>query len=246
MSSSITATVLLLAVLTVPPLHAADTPQADPDALDALTRMASYLHGLQSFSVKARTATDLVLESGQKIQVDSTVELAVRKPNRLYVESYSASHLRELTYDGKTLTLYAEPSKYYASMPTGQTITELIDQAAKQLGIELPLADLFFWGDAQQAKLLSAMRVGPMELNGKLCQLYAFRQEGADWQACITEGKRALPLKLVVTTVGDPVQPQNVSYLQWQTSPRFSADLFSFKPPQGAQRIEFATLPAAK
>ena len=98
-------------------------------------------------------ATDLVLESGQKVQVDNTVEMAVRKPNHLYVESYNASHLRELTYDGKTLTMYGEPSKYYASVPTGKTIAELIDVAATKYGIELPLADLFFWGSAQEAKL---------------------------------------------------------------------------------------------
>ena len=237
---------LPLALLIALPIHAADASALDPAAIDALERMSSYLASLQSFSLRAAMATDLVLESGQKVQVDNTVEMAVRKPNHLYVESYSASHLRELTYDGKALTIYGEPSKYYASVPTGKTIAELIDIAAKKYGIELPLADLFFWGSAQRAKLESAVRIGPERLDGKVCQLYAFRQEGADWQACITDGKQALPLKLVVTTINDPVQPQNVYRLQWQTSPKFSADLFTFTPPKGAQRIELAPLPAAK
>lgn len=224
--------VLPLALLVALPLHAADATAIDPDAIDALKRMSSYLASLQSFSLKAAMATDLVLEGGQKVQVDNTVEMAVRKPNHLYVESYSASHLRELTYDGKTLTMYGEPSRYYASVPTGKTIAELIDVAATKYGVELPLADLFFWGSAQEAKLKSAVRIRPERLDGKLCQLYAFRQEGADWQVCITEGKKALPLKLVVTTVNDPVQPQNVYRLQWKTAPKFSADLFTFTPPR--------------
>ena len=246
MSPRIPSRALPLALLIALPLHAADAPALDPAAIDALKRMSSYLGSLQSFSLKADMATDLVLEGGQKIQVDNTVEMAVRKPDRLYVESYSPSHLRELTYDGKTLTMYGEPSMYYASVPTGKTIAELIDIGAKKYGIELPLADLFFWGSAQEAKLQSAVRVRPEIVNGKRCQLYAYRQEGADWQACITDGEQALPLKLVVTTVNDPVQPQNVYRLQWQTCPEFSADLFTFKPPKGAQRIELAPLPVAK
>lgn len=218
----------------------------DPAAADALNRMNAYLGSLHSFAVSSQSATDLVLGTGQKVQVDSTIDLAVEKPNKLFIQSYGPAHLREITYDGETLSLYSEPTRFYTSAPAGKSVTELLDIAARDYGIELPLADLITWSGAQQNKLESAVRVAPLDVNGKTCQLYAFRQPDADWQACITEGKEALPLKIVITSRSDPAQPQTVHYLDWRTNPVFSADTFQFVPPKGATRIEFAPPSATK
>lgn len=237
---------LPLAILVALPVYAAEKPIVDPDAVDALNRMSSYLKSINSFAVSANMASDLVLADGQKIQVDNTVDFAVNKPNQLFVQSYGASFMREATFDGKLLTIYSEPSMLYASTEFGKTLQELLEVAATEYGIGIPLSDLIVWGNDQQSKLTSAVRVGPMLIGDKACQLYAYRQQNVDWQACVTEGKDAIPLKLVVTTTNLPGQPQNVYYLEWRVNPEFNADAFKFAPPKGAQRVKFAALPKAK
>lgn len=237
---------LPIALLVALPAFAADTTRIEPDATDALNRMSSYLKSIKSFAISASMASDLVLADGQKIQVDNTVDFAVNKPNQLFVQSYGASFMREATFDGKLLTIYSEPSMLYASTPSEKSLQELLDIAATEYGIGIPLSDLIVWGNDPQAKITSAVRVGPMLIGDKACQLYAFRQQNVDWQACITEGKDAIPLKLVVSSMDLPGQPQNVYYLEWRVNPTFNADAFKFTPPKGAQRVKFAALPKAK
>lgn len=237
---------LPIALLVALPAFAAEKAVVEPDAIDALNRMSTNLKSMKSFAVSASMASDLVLADGQKIQVDNTVDFAVNKPNQLFVQSYGATFMREATFDGKLLTIYSEPSMLYASTESGKTLHELLDIAATKYGIGIPLSDLIVWGNDQQAKLTSAVRVGPMLIGDKACQLYAYRQEGVDWQACVTEGKDAIPLKLVATTTNLPGQPQNVYYLEWRVNPVFNADAFKFIPPKGAQRVKFAALPKAK
>ena len=52
-------------------------------ALAALNRMGAFLRQQRTLAVKAETTTDEVLASGQKIQLGETIDLRVRRPNRL-------------------------------------------------------------------------------------------------------------------------------------------------------------------
>ncbi|MDN0075436.1 DUF2092 domain-containing protein [Crenobacter sp. SG2303] len=237
---------LALTTLLIMPFYAvAET--IEPDALAALKHMGNYLRSLKSFSIQARSATDLVLDNGQKIQSDSSLRLSAVRPNKLYFNSTSALRSRELFYNGKTLTVYTIGAPYYARVTAPPTIGALLDVAAKNYGIEFPLADLFYWGTDKdnESKLTGALRVGPELINGKSCQLYAFRQENVDWQVCMTEGHEILPIKLVVTTTNDPVQPQHVTYLQWDVKARLAESAFEFHPPKGTQHVELAPQPTS-
>lgn len=51
--------------------------------MQALERMGTYMSSLKAFSLTADDTIDQVLESGQKIQLSSTIDLQVRKPNGL-------------------------------------------------------------------------------------------------------------------------------------------------------------------
>ena len=67
----------------------------NPDAIAALKNMGLYLRSLKSFSVRAESTTDEVLESGQKIQFGSTVNLKARLPDRLRMDIKSDVKERE-------------------------------------------------------------------------------------------------------------------------------------------------------
>jgi hypothetical protein len=209
-------------------------------AVDRLNAMGAHLRSLKAFTVNADITTEEVLDSGQKVENASSVEIAARMPNNLRVATTSAERSRKIYYDGKTVTIFAEKLKYYGSFQAPGTIGETVEVAAKKYGLEIPLADLFLMGtDKFDTKSITeAIYVGPQLIGGVLCDQLAFRQPGVDWQICIERGKAPLPRKLVVTgTGGDPAQPVRRSILTWKAGTAPDAAAFTFVPPKGATRI---------
>jgi hypothetical protein len=221
------------------PSATAARPAIEPEAMTALRKMGEYLRSLPAFAVRAQTSIDEVLESGQKIQLDGDVELRVRKPDRLRADVVSERKHRTLYYDGRTVTLYAPRVKYYAAVSAPPTIREALGGVARKYGIEVPLADLFFWGTdlAPTDDITRAMHIGPSRVDGTDCDQYAFRQADVDWQVWIQKGPNPVPRKLVITTTQDPAQPQSMSQFRWDLAPAFDDTVFSFVAPADAQRI---------
>jgi hypothetical protein len=214
-------------------------PAVDPAAVAALERMGAFLRQQRRFEIKGQTLTDDVLESGQKVQLSASVDLKVRRPDRLRAEMQSDRKSRQLYYDGKTFTVYGPRSRYYARVAAPATIRELIEVAARRYGIELPLADLFYWGTERSgvSDLRAAVALGPSTIDGAKTEHYAFRQAGADWQIWIQQGDQPLPRKLIVTNTREPSQPQHQVLLDWSLNPTFDDRLFAFTPPPGALPI---------
>ena len=243
--------VLLAGLLAVPAAGiAADTAQepaaVDPAALSALDRMGTFLRTLNSFEVRSRTTLDDVLDSGQKLQFDGTAHLRVRRPDRLWAEVASDRKVRQLFYDGKTLTIYGPRNKLYASFPAPATVGEMITAAEERYGLVLPLADLFRWGTDphQRDAIREAIYVGPAHVGGDPCEQLAFRQEGVDWQVWIQKGDFPLPRKLVITTTDDEAQPQYTAVLEWSLAPALNDAMFTFTPPAGSYPIAIRELTA--
>jgi len=218
-------------------------PGVDPNVVKALDKMGAYLRTLTAIEVESTNSTDEVLDTGQKVQFDGTARLQARRPDKLHAEIKTDRKHRELFYDGKTFTLFGRRVNYYATVPAPPTLRELFTLLAERYGIEVPLVDLFLWGekDDRHADLRSAIDLGPATVGGTECEQYALRQEGVDWQIWIQKGDTPLPRKLVITTTSDSAQPQYVSVLKWNLTPKFDEATFRFSPPQGAMRIVLQT-----
>jgi hypothetical protein len=145
-------------------------------------------------------------------------------------------------FNGKTFTLFARDQGYYATVPAPATIRELADMLEKKFDIQLPLVDLFLWGDPSftQPKITAAIDLGPSNVQDTTCEQYAFRQEGLDWQVWIQQGDFPLPRKLVLTTTTDEARPQHTVVLNWNVAPSYNEDAFTFDPPAGVRKIVFA------
>lgn len=210
-----------------------------PEIRSALARMASALKALQSFEFKADITAEEVLDTGQKVQSSTVLTAAARRPDRMYMDVASERRSRRLYYDGKTVTLFGPVSKYYANVPAPPTTYAMLRHVAERYDLETPLADLFEWGDSavRIEKVQSAFYAGPDRIGGQVCDHYAFRQDGADWQIWIPKAEPALPCKLVIANTDDPSQPQYSAVFTWTPIARLSEDRFSFTPPQGAHRI---------
>lgn len=229
-----------------PDAEATAASQLDPEAIAALESMAASLRQLESFSVKSSSSVDVVLETGQKIQLDQDINYRARRPDGLYVELDSDRKQRQIYYDGKALTVYSPRLNYYASVSTqAHSLGELVTNAERDYGIALPLADLFYWGtqDLPVSALTSAIYVGPATVGSMKTDQYAFRQPGVDWQVWIASDTR-LPQKIVITNLDDPALPEFRARLDWDTHTPVPASAFRFNAPKDAASIVLK-LPAA-
>jgi hypothetical protein len=227
-----------------PRARAADAPKkpaVDPDAIAALRKMGAFLRTQESMEVQSETTTDDVLPSGQKVQFGGTVDLKARRPDRLSVNVTSDRKNERLFYDGKVFTVYQPTLGYFASFPAPPTLAALVDVLEQRYGVDLPLADLFRLGtdDKQLAAIKGATMVGWSTVKGAVCAHYAFHQSDVDWEIWIQDGAQPLPRKLVVTTTSEKIQPQHVSVMSWNLTPKLDEQAFTFVPPPNAQRIDF-------
>jgi hypothetical protein len=217
--------------------------QREPEAVAALKKMGAYLRSLKAFQVDAVTTREDVLTDGEKVQFTGVAKLLARVPDRLRLDVVSDRRDRQFIYDGKTFTLFARRSNFYATVAAPPTIGELADTLEARYGIDLPLVDLFRWGSPESKdNIVSAMFVGPSEVGGVTCAQYAYRQEGLDWQVWIQMGDYPLPRKLVLTTMTDPARPQYVATFTWNLAPSYNDATFTFVPPTGAGRVVLADL----
>lgn len=218
----------------------------DAAAVAALERMSKALRGLPHFSLTSDASTEVVLQSGQKIELDGQIRYEVEPPRRLFVDIKSDRAHRQLFYDGNTLTLYSPRLKYYASTDdVHASLRELAGTLSTDYGIDLPLVDLFLWGtDAAPANVLtSAIYVGAGTLEGERVDHYAYQQPGADWQVWISPSS-FLPQKIVITSLDDPALPKYTARLKWDTTRAIAAARYTFKPPPGSARITLVEIDA--
>jgi len=208
-------------------------------AIERLKAMGAHLRSLKAFTVTADVTTDLVLDSGQKIEAGQTVEMSARLPNMLLVSTQSPVRSRKIYYDGKNVTVYGEKLGYYGTFAAPDSIAATLEAAAKKYAIELPLADLFLFGTDKSnlGAITEALYTGPQRVGGVLCDNFAFRQPDVDWQVCIERGKNALPRKIVITSTDIAERPQRRSVLTWKAGTAPAASAFTFKPPKDAKRI---------
>jgi hypothetical protein len=246
MASAVLCVIAVFPVLTKAGEQAASNESSaiDRNAMEALNKMGAYLRTLNAFKVKADITTDNVLESGQAIQFSSTVDVVSARPNRLRVEVVDDEGHRFYFFDGKNFTIFGQAANFYATVPAPATTKQLIDDLYDKYGIELPLIDLFRWGDSSGEKIKAAIDIGPSAVDGVTCEQYAFRQEGIDWQVWITLGEFPLPRKLVIRTLTDDAKPQHMEILAWDLAPSFDESAFTFDPPPGVYRIPLAEVKA--
>ncbi len=215
----------------------AAAPELAPGAKEALDRTGYYLRSLKSFEVTAVGATEKVLENGQKLSFPGQLSYAVQMPDKLYLETVNDRQQRRFFYDGKTLTIEVPRAQLYTDAPLPGTIATLAETAEAKYGVELPLQDLFEWGTGRMTVPTSGFRVGPGTIAGTLCDHYAFRQKGTDWQVWIEKGDKPLPRRIVITNAADPAHPQYDAVLTWNVNPALAAGRFAYKAPAGTSRM---------
>src|SRR5579863_5605560 len=165
--------------------------------------MTDYLASLQSFTVQSSSLDEVVLKTGQKIQIANESLVSVKRPNRLRSEQVGAAgNGMAFWYDGKTMSLYCAASHTYGIAPAPPALDAMIDAARKRFQIEAPGADLLFSHPYEilTEQVTGGRMIGRETIDGVAANHLAFVGEDVDWQVWIQDGPRPLPLRFVITT----------------------------------------------
>jgi hypothetical protein len=213
----------------------------EPDADRTLRRMADYLSSLRSFTVQSSSVDEVVLSSGEKVQVAADSQVSVERPNRLRSEQLGSARGMAFWYDGTTMTLYCRATNTYGASPAPPTLDATIDEARKRFEIEAPGADLLFSHpyDILTEQVTGGKVIGRESVDGIPATHLAFEGQEVDWQVWVEDGARPLPLRFSITTKTMKEQPEfAVQLSHWEPQARLADSVFSFQPPAGAKRVQ--------
>jgi hypothetical protein len=216
--------------------------KVDPKASDLLKRMSDYLSGLQTFSFVAEHATEVVLQSGEKLEYLADANVTVQRPNHLRSDRRGEKANVSLYYDGKSVTIYGQRLNMYAMAAAPPTLDAAIDFTRKQLNLEAPAADLLYADPYRilMEDVVSGTYVGEAVVDGAKCHHLAFRGNETDWQVWVEDGARPLPRRYVIVSKKVTGTPEfQVELREWNLSPSVTPEMFVFTPPPNSERIDF-------
>jgi hypothetical protein len=211
----------------------------EPKADRLLKEMSDRLASLKRFEIVTHNTIEAVTKDGRKLEFESDSKTTVERPNRLKSRRIGELAQVELYYDGQTMTVFSPGKNYYASAAAPPTLDAAIESAREKLDIELPLADLLA-SNPYESLLENVERgeyVSEGTIDGAPCHHLSFVESDVDWQIWIDEQTK-LPRKYVLVSKNIKGAPEySVMVQSWNLDPP-KVD-FTFRPPPGAQRIEF-------
>ena len=232
-----------------PPPANAPAPVVSAAADQLLKQMGAYLGSAKQLTFHADIVFDHVLPSGQKLQYSASEDVALQRPDRLYIEWGGDLGNRQFWYDGASITLFDPASPFYAADAAPPDIDGMLGRVIGQLGFTLPLSD-FLYRDPYQALSGGAqygLDVGLSNVNGQTCRTLAFVDKDIDWQIWISVGPQLTPCKLVITYKTQPPQPQfSAVFTSWDFAPRIAERVFTPQLPPGVEKVPFKTVTATK
>ena len=214
----------------------------EPEADKILHAMADYVAGLKSFTVNYEAESEVVDIEGQKLQYSASGSVAVERPGKLHVSRKGTFIDAELTFDGKTISIYGKKANVYGQLESpGPTIDDAVEEVRAATGFDAPGADLFatdpyavLTEDATKGVYVGTGPVGGIE-----CDHLAFRNPRVDWQIWVQKGEQPLPLKYVITTKWITGAPQySLRLSDWNVAPQIDQAQFTFTAPEGAKKLE--------
>jgi hypothetical protein len=215
-------------------------PTISEEARAAVAQMGNTLRSDQ-FSFQAHTLRVYVDRDGQPLHIAHTINVVVRRPDRLLISVTGDDGSTKLFYDGKTVSLLGVESKKYSTIPVPATIQGMLETVMGKLGVDFPLSD--FLTDAPDKSFLSGVtsgrEVNTVTIDGVPCRHLLFQQPpGLDLELWLEKNDKALPRRLIVTYRSEPGEPSFVAeFSDWNFSVHPTDAEFTFQPPEGAGQV---------
>lgn len=218
------------------------TPAISEDARAAVLRMGETLLA-QEYSFTARIIRVYLDEFGQPLHIFHTMNIAVRRPDRLAVRVTGDDGSHDLYYDGKSVSIFSPESKVFAVLPASGDTSAALDEVLDQFNFDFPLIN--FFGAAPDEALLRGVvagrQVGTVNVDGiESRHLFFSAWPGTDLELWVEKNGAAIPRRLIVTHRLLPGQPSFIAeFTNWDSQVHLPESAFAFQPPADAQQIDF-------
>jgi hypothetical protein len=203
----------------------------DAVTVDGLLKaMTDTLTGAKSITLHVEKTFDDILVSGHKVQYSGAIDIALRRPDRLYVSYGDDFASREVWFDGAQFVLQDHTARVHGQLPAEGTVDATLDVLAEQYGVVMPLAGLL-GDDVQQLideNLQYGLYIGLSDVEGDPAHHLLLSSDSADWQIWIDAGEPPLPLKIVVTDITEPGEPQQTFlFTDWNLAADLPESMFT-------------------
>ena len=234
---------IVLALLVAGTAIGADEPTVEPRADMLLQRMGAVLAAAEEFTLTNTFTSDETVSTGEIVQLEGTVEIALRRPDGLRAPIHGDFGSKQYFYDGTRMVFADGAHNTFAEAMVPSTIDGAMDEMWQTYGVKIPLVD-FIVSDPY-ANLMenveSGFYAGIHQVNGVHCHHLVFTQAEIDWQIWIADGVLPLPQKLVITYKQEDGYPQYTAlFSDWNLGPGLNDAVFNFAPPEGTIKIVFA------
>jgi|SRR5688572_12322660 hypothetical protein len=225
----------------------ADAPDRilDPRADELLRAMAKLLAGSKAFAFEAEERFDEIPSGQPRALLSNLRRVAVQRPNRFAADAEGDTLSRSVWFDGENVSVYDRTQNTYARIPASGSIDNALDTLAEKYAATVPLADLLYSDPyaVLNQEVTYSKYLGLHRAAGVLCHHLVFAQPTIEWQIWIESGDQPLPRQLVITYVREPGEPQYTAVLtKWRMTQAIPDNLFRFEAPEGAQRVDAASL----
>jgi hypothetical protein len=165
------------------------------DARAILKAMSDYVSSQKSIAATFNTDIEVITPDLQKIQFDSSGQLQLNRPDKLHASRTGGYTDVELLFDGKTFVAANNKDKRFTQVDASGSLDQLIEKIRRELGVDLPGADLFLSNPYQvlSADVIDAKHIGRGVINGVECEHLAFRNDDTDWQLWVQVGANPIP-----------------------------------------------------
>lgn len=236
---------LLCAVPAAAQTPADKPPDITPETKAAIGAMCDFLKKQPALTFSVEVAREQVYPNGQTIQLTRLLDVALKRPNKLFIRITGDERDRIFVYDGKTVAMADLDKGVYAVLDAPPTIDAMLTMLSQQYGLSAPTSD-FLYSDPCVA-LLDDVKTGDLLgehlAAGRPCQHLAFTQKDVDWQLWVENGKQPLPRKLVINDKEKMGWPQfSATFTHFDLHPRLAPGLFTFTPAKDAHKIDFVPL----
>ncbi len=216
-------------------------PAISQDVSSALLQMGKTLQS-KEFSFKAQTIRVFEDADAQPLHIFHTMNVLVRRPDRLAVQVNGDDGSAKLFYDGKTLTVFNAAKNTYASVAAPDSLQEMMKEVVARYNVDFPLAD-FVAADPGKAFLTgvtTGREVGTVTIDGKPARHLLFTQPpGIELELWVDKDEKALPRRLIATYRLLHGQPSFVAqFSDWNFDVHPTDADFTFQPPAGASKVE--------
>lgn len=232
---------VLVVVLGAPLAANAD----EADAKRILKSMSDYVAAQKTISFDYDAILEVVTTEAQTLGLASSGSVTLERPDKFKATRAGGFVNLEMSYDGKTFTLFGKDANVFVQEPLEGTIDNLVYTLTVEKNRPLPAADLLLTDsyDALMAGVVDVKDLGSGVIGGVECDHFAFRADEVDWQIWIAQGPQPYPCRYSITSLAIMGQPQySVQLSNWKAGSDVAATGFTFKNTTGAEEVDLEDL----